>query len=203
MDIKRHWDKIYRVKPPSNLGWYQALPEISLRLIEETGISRNQPIIDIGGGASNLVDYLLDRGHSDVSVLDVSDEAIKATKKRLGQQANTVKWYENNILQFQIDKTFDIWHDRALFHFLTDAKEKKTYVSKLDNHLSETGHVIIATFSLSGPKRCSGLDVVRYDEERIQKEFNGILNLYNVTLETHITPTQMEQKFKYFCFKRK
>jgi len=202
MNRKQHWEQVYNTKSTQEVSWYQNSPTTSLNLIKKTGFDTSHPIIDVGGGSSNLVDSLLKQGYSNLSILDISSTAIQATQQRLGKLADNVHWYEKDVTQFQIDSKFAIWHDRAVFHFLTAANDRKSYLNTLNNQLSATGQVIIATFSLDGPTKCSDLPIVQYDETKIQKEVQDILQLYHTISEVHITPSQKQQKFKYFCFKR-
>ncbi|MFK5970676.1 MAG: methyltransferase [Candidatus Marithrix sp.] len=202
MNRKQHWEQVYNTKSVQEVSWYQNSPTISLNLIAKTGYDITCPIIDVGGGASNLVDSLLEQGYSNLSVLDISSAAIKNTQQRLGKLVNNVHWYAENITQFQTDSKFDIWHDRAVFHFLTTGEDRKSYLNTLDSQLSENGKVIIATFSLEGPTKCSDLPIIQYDATKIQQEVQGILQLYHTVSEVHITPSQKQQQFKYFCFKR-
>ncbi len=202
MNRKQHWEQVYNTKSIQEVSWYQNSPIISLNLIEKIGYDITCPIIDVGGGASNLVDSLIKQSYSNLSVLDISKAAIQATQQRLGKLADNVHWHEKDVTQFQVDNTFDIWHDRAVFHFLTTAEDRKSYLNTLDAKLSKNGQVIIATFSIDGPTKCSDLPIVQYDETKIQQEVQGILQLYHTVSEVHITPSKKQQQFNYFCFKR-
>ncbi len=202
MNRKEHWENVYTTKSTTEVSWYQRTPSVSLSLIEATGIEKKDAIIDVGGGASVLVDCLLDRGFTDVSVLDIADSAIASAKKRLGERAAKVRWYENDVTAFDLGVKFRLWHDRAVFHFLTETKDRAAYLGNLDRHLAQDGHVIIATFSRNGPTKCSGLDIVQYDEESISRELGAAFRLRKSVTETHLTPSSKEQEFKYFHFTR-
>jgi 2-polyprenyl-3-methyl-5-hydroxy-6-metoxy-1,4-benzoquinol methylase len=202
LNNKQHWDDIYTNKSPESVSWFQREPTLSIKLIQSfCGLQSR--IIDVGGGASLLVDHLLNLGCSKVAVLDVSDRAIEYVKKRLANRATQVEWYVNDITQFTPGHTYDIWHDRAVFHFLNEEKSRKSYLSVLKNTIKPRGYVIIASFSKDGPKKCSGLDIVQYDTVSIQKEFGDEFILLENQLENHVTPAGNEQQFIYFIFQRK
>lgn len=203
MNKKEHWENVYTTKSVTDVSWYQETPSTSLRLIDRAGIGKDDPIIDVGGGASVLVDFLLDRGFTDVSVLDISSTAIAHARNRLGGRAAQVQWHEADVTALRLGRKFKLWHDRAVFHFLREAKDREAYIRNLDAHLAPDGHVIIATFSLNGPTRCSGLDIVQYDEESIARAFGAVLQLNGSVTETHVTPRNREQEFKYFHFTRR
>jgi len=161
-------------------------------------------MIDVGGGASTLVDYLLDQNYKGISVLDISGQALKAAKERLGERAENVTWLEGDVTSIKLPEHFyDLWHDRAVFHFLTDPADRKKYVQTLHHSLREDGWVIISTFSLKGPERCSGLDVVRYSPETLAAELESDFHLVKSVEESHKTPFGTKQKFVYGVFKRK
>ncbi len=202
MDTKKHWEDVYQSKATDEVSWYQSNPATSLSLIEAAGLEKHQPIIDVGGGASNLVDHLLADGYSNLSVLDISATAIEAAKKRLGQKAGQISWYEADVTRFHPPVKFSLWHDRAVFHFLTREEDRQAYVENLSNSLSGHGQVIIATFSLNGPKQCSGLDIVQYDEDKIAAVLGERFELHNTVSEVHMTPARKEQAFSYFCFRK-
>lgn len=202
-ESQKHWQSVYQAKKTNEVSWYQVHPEISLNLIERSGINRDSAIIDIGGGASTLVDHLIEKGFRNVSVLDISLEAIKAAKSRLGRKAAQVKWIEADITKADLlQEAYDLWHDRALFHFLTKAEDKKKYLHTLRHSLRLKGHVIISTFSLDGPLRCSGLDIQRYDANTLSAEFDEDFDLVETLNEEHPTPFGTTQKFIYCRFKR-
>ncbi len=173
-------------------------------MIERSGINHDSAIIDVGGGASTLVDHLLEKGFRNVSVLDISSAAIKAAKERLGSKADQVKWIEGDITKVELlPEAYDLWHDRALFHFLTKAEDRKNYLNTLYDSLRSGGHVIISTFSIDGPTHCSGLEVRRYDAKLLSKEFGKNFELVETVNEEHPTPFGTTQKFIYGRFIRK
>ena len=203
MDRKAHWEHIYQDKLPINVSWYQAEPELSLALIRGTGVASAAPIIDVGGGASVLVDRLLAAGFEKLAVLDISAAAIQHARTRLGKLANRVTWYEADVTAFAPPHAFELWHDRAVFHFLTDREDRKRYVRALKEAVVPDGHVIIAAFAIGGPKKCSGLEIVQYDAARLCDELGGEFELLETRDEMHITPAHAEQKFSFFRFIRK
>jgi ubiquinone/menaquinone biosynthesis C-methylase UbiE len=203
MKRKEHWESIYQTKGPSDVSWFQARPAVSLDLIQASGLGKEQTIVDIGGGASALVDRLLDAGFDHLAVLDISAAALAQARERLGTLAQKVEWFEADVTEFAPPHRFDLWHDRAVFHFLTEQRDRDKYVRILRRCLAPTGHVIIATFALKGPRRCSGLEVVRYDSELIQAELGDEFELVQEIDETHTTPWDTKQRFKYFQFCRR
>lgn len=203
MQAKEHWEKVYATKPADTVSWFQVHAEQSLRLIHETGVTHAAAIIDVGGGASTLVDDLLDSGYQSVSVLDLSGAALLAAQKRLGERANAVQWIEANITRAKLPRhTFDIWHDRAVFHFLTTPAERQAYVDGVMQAVKPGGHVIIATFAEDGPTQCSGLPVMRYSPGNLHAEFGNPFTLLRHEKEEHQTPFGSIQKFIY-CYCRK
>ena len=201
-DRKDHWEHVYSNKKATEVSWYQQRPDFSLELIKATGIDTNARIIDIGGGASTLVDFLLDAGYQNISVLDIAHSAIEQAKLRLGERADKVEWLESDITEFSPALTFDLWHDRAVFHFLKDESDRARYVSTLTNALEPGAHVIIATFGLDGPEKCSGLEVVRYSPETMAAVLGGGFQLVETSSEEHTTPRDTSQNFVYCRFKR-
>ena len=205
-DKKDHWEKVYSDKVSTEVSWYQQHPQQSLELIKATGVDTSARIIDIGGGASTLVDFLLDAGYQNLSVLDISHTAIEQAKSRLDQYANgradSVVWLEQDITRFAAEKPFDIWHDRAVFHFLTSEDDRSKYVNVMAGALKQGAHVIIATFGLDGPEKCSGLDVKRYSPETMSVVLGDSFQLVETREEQHITPGAGRQSFIYCRFKR-
>jgi len=200
MDYKAYWSAIYQSKPYDQMSWHQTSPTISLQLIQQTGISINEPIIDVGAGASTLVDHLLDRHFQDITLLDVSAQALQVTRDRLGDYARSVTWLEGDITGLALpEKHYSVWHDRAVFHFLGDVAVRRRYIEQVSRAVKPGGYVIIATFALDGPQQCSGLDVVRYDAASLMSELGGQFRLIDSTSETHITPWGSEQRFVYCC----
>ena len=203
IDRKSHWDNIYRNKMSKEVSWYQQEPTLSLQLISKTQLAHDAPIIDVGGGDSLLVDYLCGEAYTNVAVLDISAKALAFARDRLGDKASRVEWYQNDVTQFAPPHQFSLWHDRAVFHFLTDKTDRDNYVKVLNSALGPNGHIIIATFAIGGPTKCSGLDVVQYDAEKLMAELGAGFELVEKRTETHITPTNEEQKFAYFRLSRR
>ena len=200
---EHHWDRVYGSKDTEDLTWYQPHAEVSLQLIRQSGVGKNAAIIDVGGGASTLVDDLLDAGYTDLTVLDVSATALAATRARLGEAASRVNWIEADITSIELpEQAFDLWHDRALFHFLTDAKDRAAYVTAMARSVKTGGEVVLATFAKSGPDKCSGLPVVRYSPESLEAELGEEFVLLEHLTEDHRTPGGATQPFLY-CFFRK
>jgi len=197
---KRHWSNVYLKNSPEDVSWYQNKPEVSLDFIHASGLNIYDPIIDVGGGTSFLVDNLFKENYTNISVLDISENALSITKKRLGENAKCIKWYEADITKFNSPQKFSLWHDRAVFHFLTDLVDRKNYVNKLKNYLRPEGHFIIATFDVGGPEKCSGLEIVQYNSDKIKNELGNDFILVNERKERHVTPSEKEQKFVYFDF---
>jgi trans-aconitate methyltransferase len=200
MNRKTHWEDIYRDKSPLEVSWFQREPALSLQLITNTGFSTDAAIIDIGGGASILVDRLLERGYQHLAVLDISGTALNHSKQRLGSTAAHVEWLESDITTFAPSHPFDIWHDRAVFHFLTEAGDRKRYVETLKQTLRPGGNLILAAFAIGGPTHCSGLDIVQYDAEKLAAELGDGFTLAEQLSETHVTPAKVPQQFAYFRF---
>jgi len=200
LDRRNHWQKIYSDRQSNEVSWFQSYPAISLRMIEQTKISKHSRIIDVGGGASVLVDHLLQLGFNQLSVLDIAANALDAAKQRLADQAEKVNWIEADITQFQPIEKYDLWHDRAVFHFLTQASEQKAYVNVLKQSMAKDGFVIIASFSVGGPEKCSGLPIVQYDESKIKAVLGDEFRLLEICSEVHITPSKQQQDFSYFLF---
>ena len=202
MNHKEHWNQVYQTKAPDDVSWFQPCPATSLALIEATGMGKDDGIIDVGGGASVLVDFLLGKGFGKLAVLDISAAALAHAKERLGALAAHVEWLDADVTAFNPPHRFGIWHDRAVFHFLTDKEDRRKYIQVLKQTLVPKGHVIIATFAIDGPLKCSGLDVERYDASAIAAELGEEFRLLEQTDETHVTPWDKEQKFSYFRFVR-
>ena len=199
MDTKTHWNKVYTDKSPNQVTWYQAVPKLSLEMIASAGVPADGAIIDVGGGMSFLVDNLLNAGYQDVTVLDIAEDAIQSSKDRLGDTASDVTWLEADITETQLpENRYALWHDRAVFHFLTDVEDQQRYVATVQRALQPGGHLILATFALDGPQSCSGLDVVRYGEEEIKVAFWDGFRLVCITCDLHHTPWDTTQNFIYF-----
>jgi ubiquinone/menaquinone biosynthesis C-methylase UbiE len=202
MDSQAHWDRIYTEKAPDQLSWYRPHLEASVELIERAGAQSSESIIDVGGGESTLVDDLLARGYSNLTVLDISQAAITASRERLGPAAERVRWLVSNITQIELEPSaYGVWHDRAVFHFLTAATDRLAYIRQVVRAVKRGGHVIVGTFGPEGPTRCSGLDVVRYDSDSLHGEFGSRFRLLQSSKELHRTPFGTVQQFLY-CFCR-
>ena len=203
MPSKSHWEDVYETKDATQVSWFQQHPELSVQFIKETRVDKTGQIIDVGGGASTLVDDLLANGYENVTVLDISMAALQTAQQRLGSLASRVTWLEADITQVNLPYRFyDVWHDRAVFHFLTDPEDRARYVKAVQHSVKTGGHVIVATFGLEGPLRCSGLEVVRYSPDSLHDEFGNDFELVDSTNELHQTPFGTEQRFIY-CYCRK
>jgi SAM-dependent methyltransferase len=200
MNTQTHWESVYSSKAPDAVSWYRPHLEVSLDLIEGCAAARSASIIDVGAGESTLVDELFHRGYQEVTVLDVSITAIEATKKRLGRAAEQVHWMLGDITQvFLPPQSFDVWHDRAVFHFLIDPAQRQDYVRSVLIAVRPGGHVIVSTFGPEGPTKCSGLDVMRYDAEALHREFGRRFQIEESARELHRTPWGATQQFVYCC----
>ena len=200
VNIEQHWETVYETKTPSEVSWTQVTPETSLEFINSFGLSENAKIIDVGGGDSKLVDYLLDKGFRNITVLDISAKSLEKAKKRLGDKADKVEWIVSDINKFEPNTTYDIWHDRAVFHFLISPEQIKKYVSTARKSVNR--FMAIGTFSHDGPKKCSGLEIKQYNKEEITAQFkNGFDRLECIT-EDHKTPFGTFQNFLFCSFKK-
>ncbi|MBK7281095.1 class I SAM-dependent methyltransferase [Candidatus Aalborgicola defluviihabitans] len=203
MQSKDHWEKVYTTKAADNVSWFQAHAELSMRLIRESCPRRDAAIIDVGGGASTLVDELLDDGYPNVTVLDLSSAALAESRRRLGVRGETVRWMEADITCAEFEPhSFDLWHDRAVFHFLTTKKDRIAYVRQVLQAVKPGGHVIMATFGSDGPSQCSGLPVMRYAPDELHAEFGDAFTLLAHEEQLHHTPFGTDQQFVY-CMCRK
>jgi ubiquinone/menaquinone biosynthesis C-methylase UbiE len=203
VDARTHWDRIYSTKPATDVSRYRPHLERSLDLIDRAACDRNAAIIEVGGGASTLVDDLLDRGYTNITVMDVSGASVEAARQRLGQRAEAIEWvvadFRNAVLP---SNAFDVWHDRAAFHFLVDVSERAQYVSQLRRALRPQGQAVIATFAPTGPTHCSGLEVVRYEPVALQESLGEGFHLVESDQERHVTPSGSLQPFSYCRFQR-
>ena len=202
LDRTAHWQAVYTSKRETEVSWFEENPTTSLRLIQDTQASRDAAIIDIGGGASRLVDALLAQGYRSLAVLDVSAAALGAAKARLGAQSAAVDWIVADVTRWTPARTYDIWHDRAAFHFLTEAADRNAYVERLKSAVASGGQVIIGTFALDGPEKCSGLFVQRYDAKSLADTLGSSLELADHLTEAHHTPWGAIQHFQFSRFKR-
>jgi len=200
MDPQTHWEKIYTEKAPDAVSWYRPHLETSLALIEQAAAGHSASIIDVGGGESTLVDDLLAKGYENITVLDISQTAIDANRKRLGNAAEAVHWRVADITKAELEPSaYDVWHDRAVFHFLTTTSDRVAYVRQVAQAVKPGGHVIVSTFGPEGPTKCSGLEVVRYDTDSLHKEFGVHFRLLGSSKEQHRTPFGTIQQFLY-CY---
>lgn len=203
MDRKQHWEQVYNTKAPDSVSWFQEHADQSLRLIHSTGLAKQAAIIDVGGGASRLADDLVLEGYTDLTVLDLSAAALAVARQRMGKHADAVHWMEGDITRARFPKyRFDVWHDRAVFHFLTDPADRRAYVERVRHAVRPGGHVIVATFAEDGPEKCSGLPVMKYQPETLHAEFGDAFLLIEHEKETHHTPFGTVQQFVY-CYCRK
>ena len=198
-NLKNHWENIYEKKNEDEVSWFQQIPSSSIKLIKSTGIV-NPKIIDVGSGRSKLLKSLIDSGYNDLTYLDISEAALKKSKEFLGDQSNKVKWIAEDILNFKTEEKFDVWHDRAVFHFLTEQNLINKYVELVSKNISNSGHLIIGTFSENGPLKCSGLNVKRYSKELIEETFLKNFRLINTFNIDHKTPFNTTQNFLFSHF---
>ncbi len=198
MQSKQHWEQVYTTKTATGVSWFQEHARQSLQLIRQTGAASDAGIIDVGGGASTLVDDLLEEGYSNLTVLDLSETALSTAKERLGKRAGDAAWLVGDITRVELPRhAYDIWHDRAVFHFLTTREEREAYVYAVIRAVKPGGHVIVATFAEDGPKQCSGLPVVRYSADALHAEFGNPFTLLKQEREEHRAPFGTVQKFIY------
>ncbi|MBS3157149.1 class I SAM-dependent methyltransferase [Candidatus Woesearchaeota archaeon] len=199
-DAKEHWENIYQTKKSNEVSWHQKKPKTSLNLISGINLDKGAKIIDIGAGDSKLVDNLLAVGFRNITVLDVSSNALNRVKKRLGNRANDVKWIVSDLMEFKTNNRYDLWHDRAVLHFLTEEEEINRYVERVRQLLKPNGYLIVSTFSENGPKKCSGLYIKQYSEDSMKKLFSGFEHIKSFE-EEHLTPWGDSQIFIYGLFK--
>jgi SAM-dependent methyltransferase len=194
---KSHWQKVYTAKEHTEVSWFQPVPAKSLDLIRSTGAPLSAPILDVGAGASTLADHLLAEGYADISVLDIAAAAFEQARERLAAKADQIHWIESDVTEFEPSRRFSIWHDRAVFHFLTDAADRDRYLQVLRDALQPDGHFLLATFGPEGPLRCSGLEIERYSVERLQALLWTGFKLRHHEFDEHRTPTCGAQQFLY------
>lgn len=204
MDNSReHWERIYTNKLDNEVSWYEEIPATSLRLIQSVNSSKSSSIIDVGGGNSNLPLELINLGFNKISVLDISSEALKRTKVKAGENANKIDWVVSNILEFKHKQQFDIWHDRAVFHFLTKQEDVEKYLDLVSGSIIKGGHLILGTFSPRGPIKCSGLEIKQYSGSELEILFQKEFTVEQSFEEIHKTPFHTEQSFTYVVFRKK
>lgn len=204
MDVKSHWEQVFTLKAPGQVSWHQPHLNLSLELLKQSGIDRTASILDAGAGDSTFVDDLLDLGFSEVTVLDISPAALQRAKDRLGEHARSVTWVEADLLTARLPENhYDLWHDRALFHFLVEARDRERYVRAVSRSLKAGGCLIVATFAIDGPEACSGLKAMRYSPESLLVEFGADFELLDSRYENHRTPGGAEQRFLYCLLKKR
>lgn len=201
-DRQAHWQNVYTKKAENEVSWFQESPTLSIELIMQVGATPGSAIIDIGGGASRLVDDLIGKGFGDVTVLDISEASLQLARSRLGNRAARAEWIVADVTTWEPPRTYDIWHDRAALHFLTEENDRAAYVKRLKQALRVGGHAIIATFALDGPERCSGLPVVRYDPGSLGRILGPAFRLTDQRRHRHATPWGTEQSFQFSVFRR-
>ena len=203
MQPRQHWQQVYATKAADEVSWFQPQAATSLRLIRATGVSHAAALIDVGGGASTLVDGLLAEGYANLTVLDLSAAALAAARARLGASGESVRWLEADIADADLpENAYEVWHDRAAFHFLTEARDRAAYVRNVLRALKPGGHLIVATFAEDGPTQCSGLSICRYSADALQAEFGDAFALVHQEYEAHVTPMGNVQRFVYCGFRR-
>lgn len=198
---KNHWDKIYSTKQPHEVSWTQDVPQTSLDFIYSFNVSKTAPIIDVGGGESKLVDFLLADGYENITVLDISEKALEKAKARLGVAASKVNWVVSDITEFQPTEIYEVWHDRATFHFLTTQEQIAKYLATARQAIN--GYLAIGTFSENGPEKCSGLQIKQYSEEQLLEQLSTGFNKIRCITEDHVTPFNTKQNFLFCSFKAK
>ena len=201
-NLKSHWEKIYNEKDEDEVSWFQKETNESIKMIQSAGIE-NPKIIDVGSGRSKLLKNLIEIGYNHLTYLDISESALEKSKEFLGEQSNKVRWISKDVLSFKTDEKFDIWHDRAVFHFLNEENLIRKYIDIVEKNISESGHLIIGAFSENGPLKCSGLDVKRYSEKEIEKIFNRSFKLIDSFYYDHLTPFNTTQNFLFSHFIKK
>ncbi|MEY2925210.1 MAG: hypothetical protein RLZZ337_1760 [Bacteroidota bacterium] len=197
MNRKEHWENIYTTKQPHEVSWTQEVPQTSLDLIRTFNLSKNASIIDVGGGDSKLVDHLINEGYTNLTVLDISAAALERSQNRLGEKAGLVTWIVADINEFEPQTKYDLWHDRAVFHFLTDKKEIQNYVEMVSAH---TQNMVVATFSVNGPLKCSGLEITQYDQKKMEANFGRYFESIQTIELDHSTPFGTTQNFIFMSW---
>ena len=202
-DGEAHWEEVYRQKGSDEVSWFQSEPRPSLAALDRFGVHPTDTLIDVGGGASSLVDHLLDRGWNDLTVLDLVQSALDTARSRLGDRSEQVSWIRADVTQWSPPRAYDVWHDRAVFHFLTEPTQREAYKGALTKGLALGGLLIMATFAPDGPEKCSGLPVVRYDAKSLQAELGGSFELLDDWREEHVTPRGDRQVFVWCAFRKR
>lgn len=200
---KSHWEKIYSTKKSSEVSWTQSVPETSLNFLRSFNLSKDASIIDIGGGESKLVDFLLNEGFTDITVLDISETALTHAKERLGSRASQVQWVISDVTEFRPTRKYHVWHDRATFHFMTNESQIAKYVALAADSITSNGFMTIGTFSEAGPTKCSGLEIKQYSEQTLQSVLTTFFKKLKCITEDHLTPFQTLQNFLFCSFRKK
>ncbi len=203
MENKEHWEKVFATKTEKEVSWFQAYPKTSMEFVTLFHLPKNAKFIDIGGGESHFADSLLEKGYSDITVLDISANAIERAKKRLGSKAENVKWIVSDVTEFIPEDKYDFWHDRAAFHFLTSEDKIYKYVAIAENAINQNGYLILGTFSENGPTKCSGLEIKQYNETSMSARFEIAFDRIKCITEDHQTPFNTIQNFLFCSFKKK
>ena len=198
-----HWEGVYSGTTFADVSWFQPRPERSLQLVEQSAVDRDDAIIDVGGGASTLVDHLLDDGFTDITVLDVAGKALEQSQERLGVRASQVEWVVSDVTTFRPSRMWQLWHDRAALHFLVDEQDRARYVDVLKRALQPGGHAVLATFGPEGPLKCSGLEIRRYSIDLVEELLGPGFELQSQLIENHVTPMGSNQQFLYSCWTRR
>ena len=199
---KSHWENVFATKQPNEVSWTQEYPKTAIDYLENLHLSKTANIIDIGGGDSNLVDALLDKGYQNIWVLDISEFALERVKKRLGDKAHLIHWIVSDITEFKPEVKFDFWHDRAVFHFLTEEESNNKYVAIIGNSINQNGNFLLGTFSENGPLKCSGLEIKQYSENAMKQTFSENFQAVKCFTENHTTPFDTTQNFQFCGFKK-
>lgn len=199
---KKHWEDIYQTKALTEVSWYQPTPETSLDLINDFGLPKDAAIIDVGGGDSLLAEHLVLQGYTNITVLDISASALERAKKRMGKDAEKIKWIVTDITEFQPTEKYDLWHDRATFHFLTSENDVQTYLQKVNQSVNENGKIIIGTFSEDGPLKCSGIEIQQYNDVKLSDRFANIFKRLKCFTIDHLTPSNKIQNFIFCTFSK-
>lgn len=202
MSRSDHWNKVYRKKSETELSWHQDDPAVALNIMKKVGLAAGSAFIDIGAGKSRIIERLLDLGLSDLSALDLSENALASTRVRLGDRGKTVRWIVDDVTRWEPTRTYDIWHDRAVFHFLVNREDRISYIERLNRSVSSGGHAIIATFATDGPEQCSGLPVARYSPDSLAETLGAAFLLLTHQFYLHHTPWGVEQSFQYSLFRK-
>ncbi len=202
MNKKQHWENVYNTKQPHEVSWTQTYPTSSMRFLESLNLPKSAKIIDVGGGDSQLVDVLIDKGFENLTVLDISGKALERAELRLGDKASKVTWIEANIVDFEPKETYDFWHDRAVFHFLTEKEDIVKYQALVSKYISSEGFFLLGTFSENGPLKCSGLEIKQYSEAQMLDLFGADFKAIECFQENHTTPFETTQQFQFCGFQR-